>query len=55
MALVGVMVQVVVGMANIWLGAPGWMQLIHLFIAEVIWVSFLLLYVSSERPSAAAS
>lgn len=55
MALIGVMVQVFVGMANIWLGAPGWMQLIHLLIAEVIWVCFLLLYVSSERPTAAAS
>ncbi len=47
-ALWGVSVQVIVGLANIWLGAPGWMQLLHLLIAEVIWVSFLLLFLSAR-------
>jgi heme A synthase len=47
LALWTVIAQVVVGLANIGLGAPGWMQLVHLFLAESLWISFLLLYLSS--------
>lgn len=47
-ALIGVTLQVLVGVGNIMLGAPGWMQLIHLLLAEVIWVCFLLLFLSAR-------
>jgi len=49
-ALVGVSLQVLVGFGNIALEAPGWMQLLHLLIAELIWVCFLLLFLSA-RPN----
>lgn len=47
-ALAGVSLQVLVGLGNIALGAPGWMQLVHLLLAEVIWVCFLLLFLSAR-------
>ncbi len=41
--LATVVVQVVVGVANIWLGAPGWMQLVHLCLAQLVWVAMLVM------------
>ncbi len=35
--------QVVIGGANIALSAPGWMQLAHLLVAQVVWVSAVLM------------
>lgn len=39
--------QVLVGFANIGLGAPGWIQLVHLFVTQIIWISALLMTWSS--------
>jgi heme A synthase len=49
LALWTVVAQVAVGLANIGLGAPGWMQLVHLFLAESVWICFLLLFLSASR------
>lgn len=38
-----VVVQLVIGLLNIWLGAPGWMQLVHLALAQLLWLTGLLL------------
>lgn len=32
--------QVGAGIANIWLSAPGWMQVVHLALANVVWLVF---------------
>lgn len=31
----------VIGVANIWLGTPVWLQLVHLLVADVIWVLYV--------------
>lgn len=33
--------QLALGVANVWLGAPVWLQLLHLLIANVIWVVYV--------------
>lgn len=40
--LIVVVAQVAVGAANIYLGAPGWMQLVHLGLAQGVWVVLLI-------------
>lgn len=49
-------VQFVIGMANVGLLAPIWMQLIHLFVADLVWITLVLLGASSmladEQPTA---
>jgi len=45
--LVGV--QVLIGAANILLAAPGWMQIIHLLVAQVLWVSMCACYFAMRR------
>lgn len=35
--------QVVLGLVNVALGAPGWMQILHLLMAQVVWLSVWLL------------
>jgi heme A synthase len=35
--------QLVIGAANVALLAPVWMQLLHLFVADVVWILFVLL------------
>lgn len=40
-ALVGmglVLIQVALGVGNIWLAAPGWMQISHLLTAQLLWI-----------------
>lgn len=37
------LVQVVLGALNIGLNAPGWMQLVHLLVAQLTWISAVLL------------
>ena len=39
----GDLVQVTAGFANIYLLAPIWMQLVHLLIADVLWIAVVLL------------
>ena len=34
--------QILLGTANIFLKAPVWMQLVHLFVADVIWIALIL-------------
>ena len=41
--LAAVVAQVVAGVLNIWLGAPGWMQLVHLCLAQIVWVIMLVM------------
>jgi heme A synthase len=41
-------VQLVAGAINIALGAPGWMQLLHLLLAQGVWLTAVLLYVAAS-------
>jgi len=41
--------QLGVGVFNILLGAPGWMQLLHLFGAQLVWLCFVVLWVPGRR------
>ncbi|MEX1361905.1 MAG: COX15/CtaA family protein [Nannocystaceae bacterium] len=42
-----VVAQVVLGILNIGLAAPGWMQLAHLLLAQLVWVAAVLMAVSA--------
>lgn len=42
-----VLVQVAIGLGNIGLGAPGWVQLVHLCVAQFVWVAWVLLWCES--------
>lgn len=42
-------IQLVAGFVNIGLAAPGWMQIVHLLLAQVLWMFFVLLTVESRR------
>jgi heme A synthase len=49
MVLVLVFTQIVAGVLNIALLAPVWMQLLHLLIADVLWVSLVVLVFEAKR------
>jgi heme a synthase len=52
-----VVLQLIAGVVNIALSAPGWMQLTHLGLAMLLWIALVLLgaaTLSSERPLPAA-
>lgn len=49
-----VITQVVVGLLNIGLAAPGWMQLVHLLLAQLVWVVAVLTAVSAWAGAAEA-
>lgn len=49
--LVLVFIQLLAGVLNVVLLAPVWMQIVHLFLADMIWIVFILL--SAETFSAA--
>jgi heme A synthase len=49
--LVGVIVQLAVGSMNIVLGAPGWMQLVHLALAQAIWIALLVTTNETLQPA----
>jgi heme A synthase len=38
-----VLVQWAAGMANVLLLAPVWMQIVHLLVADLLWIAFVLL------------
>jgi len=40
-------VQLLAGLVNVWLKAPVWMQILHLFLAYAVWLLFVLLMASS--------
>lgn len=55
-----VVVQVIAGMVNVALLAPVWMQIVHLLLADLIWIVFVVVAVSalsarSRHPAAAAA
>jgi heme A synthase len=46
--------QVGLGMLNVFLLAPVWMQLVHLLVADLVWIALILLGASVlARPSTA--
>lgn len=45
--------QVLLGAANVGAGAPGWMQLLHLLLAQAVWVLCVRLFYSARIPSSA--
>lgn len=50
----GVLAQVVLGILNIGLAAPGWMQLVHLLLAQGVWIAAVLTTVSAWAGAAEA-
>lgn len=40
-------VQLLLGLVNVWLKAPVWMQLLHLLLAYAVWLAFVLLAASA--------
>jgi len=42
--------QVLLGFLNIALAAPGWMQLVHLLNAQLLWIALAALYLNAWRP-----
>lgn len=51
----GVVAQVVLGFLNIGMAAPGWMQLVHLLLAQVVWIAAVLTTVSAWAGAAEAA
>jgi heme A synthase len=47
---VSVALQVAAGALNIWLSAPGTMQVLHLFLANVTWIALVLLVAATRAP-----
>lgn len=43
LVIVVLFVQIVLGAVNIWLSAPGWMQVVHLATANVLWVAWVVM------------
>jgi heme A synthase len=54
LVIVLVLVQWLAGLTNILLLAPVWMQIIHLLLADLVWISFVLLSANVFARSAAA-
>ena len=50
-----VLLQIGVGLLNVALLAPVWMQLLHLLIADVTWIVLVLLALSSQPSRAGAT
>ena len=50
-----VLIQIAVGLVNVALLAPVWMQLLHLLIADATWITLVLLALSSPPPISDAS
>ena len=59
--MVLVALQLAAGLANVYLLAPVWMQLVHLLLADAIWVAFVwfaaagLQLPADDQPSSARS
>jgi cytochrome c oxidase assembly protein subunit 15 len=45
-----VAVQLLAGAANVWLLAPVWLQLAHLLLADLLWISLVLLAAATLAP-----
>ena len=49
---IGVFVQLVAGVINIMLSAPGWMQLVHLLLGTLVWIACVLLTLAALEADA---
>lgn len=49
LARLAIVTQVVIGLLNIGLAAPGWMQIIHLLMAQTVWILAWLVYSSMKN------
>jgi heme a synthase len=47
--------QVAVGSLNVWLSAPGYLQVLHLLVASLLWLSLVLLAAELAAPRSSAS
>jgi heme A synthase len=54
-AFTAVVAEVCLGLLNIALAAPGWLQLAHLLVAQALWVSLLLTGVATQGGAPAAA
>jgi heme A synthase len=54
-AFTAVAAEVCLGLLNIVLAAPGWLQLAHLLVAQTLWVSLLLTGVASQGGASEAA
>jgi len=52
--MLGVVVQVVAGVVNILLSAPGWMQVVHLLLGTGLWIAVVILALAVLGPRRAA-
>jgi heme A synthase len=52
---VAVVAQVALGLANVYFLAPVWMQLVHLVLADVVWVSLVVMTASALAVDAGAA
>jgi heme A synthase len=39
-------VQMLLGFVNVWLAAPVWLQLVHLLVADLLWIALVLVAAS---------
>lgn len=46
-----VLVECAVGFASVALSAPGWIQLLHLLLAQLFWIALVLAWVSTASPA----
>lgn len=49
LARIAIVTQVAIGLLNIGLAAPGWMQIIHLLMAQTVWILAWLVYSSMKN------
>ncbi len=50
-----VVAQIVAGAVNLGLGAPVWLQLVHLLLADLVWIALVVLAAASLGPAGAAA
>ncbi len=50
-----VIIQTLIGVVNIMLAAPGWLQLVHLAFAQFLWIAALFLTLSTMMPTSSKS
>lgn len=53
-AVAAVIVECAVGAVSVALAAPGWLQVVHLFVAQAFWIAFVLAWVSPVPAASAA-
>jgi len=48
-AFAAVVLQTGLGFVNVLLAAPGWMQILHLLMAQTVWISTWLVFLAARR------